>query len=150
LPLPREQPPHVVRIGWLTLTSPEPSPQFVQGLQERGYAEGQNLAMEARGAGGSVERLAPLAAELVGLPVAFIVPANSPLAPLAAKEATSTIPIVFVGGAVDPIEAGLVASYARPGGNVTGFLSTPPELPAKQLELLKGAVPAASRVALLE
>jgi putative tryptophan/tyrosine transport system substrate-binding protein len=129
---------------------PEESPNwgvFRQGLRDFGYVEGQNIAFEYRSAEGSYERLPALAAELVGLKVDVIVTWSTPVA-LAAKQATSTIPVVFT-AVSDPILAGLVTSYARPGGNITGVTHIPSELNTKQLELLKEAVPLASRVAVL-
>lgn len=116
------------------------------GLRELGYVEGQNITIETRWAGGRTERLPQLAAELVRLPVAVLCTAGSQAA-LAAKEATSRIPIVFANVAF-PDQTGLVASYARPGGNVTGVAFIGPEY-GKRLELLKEALPALSRVALI-
>src|SRR5437763_10509037 len=138
-------------IGFLSPTSPSPSSPllaaFRQGLSEAGYVEGQNLAIEYRWAEGHYDRLPALAADLVGLKVDLIV-ANSPPAALAAKSATSTIPIVFRGGE-DPVRAGLVASLARPGGNLTGVSFVPDGLTAKRLELLSELVPRAGVIALL-
>src|SRR6185295_1355841 len=110
------------------------------------YVEGQNVAMEFRSADGDYDRLSALAAELVARKVDLIM-ANSPPAALAAKNATSTIPIVFRGGA-DPVADGLVASLARPGGNLTGVSSTD-DVTAKRLELLSELVPRARVIALL-
>ncbi len=120
---------------------------FRQGLRDHGYLEGQNVAIEYRYAEGRPERFPALAAELVGLPVDVIVTAG-PQAAHAAKQATSTIPIVMAVIA-DPVEGGFVASLARPGGNITGlsFLNT--ELSAKRLELLKQVYPRLSRLAAL-
>ena len=120
---------------------------FRQGLRDIGYLEGQNLIIEYRWAEGKGERLPTLAAELVELPVDVLVTAGS-LAARAAQHATSTIPIVFahVG---DPVGYGLVASLARPGGNLTGISVMGIELGGKQLELLKEAVPGVARVAVL-
>ena len=121
---------------------------FIQGLRDLGYVEGQNIALEWRVSEGRYERLPDLAAELVRRNVDIIVvPADQNA--VAAKQATSTIPIV-VAGAADPVEGGLVASLARPGGNVTGLSAVVgPEITGKQLELLKAAVPQVSRIAIL-
>ena len=116
-------------------------------MREHGYIEGQNIAVEYRFASGRVERLPELAAELVGLKLdAIVTPGTAPA--LAAKQATSTIPIVFA-GVGDAVGAGLIANLARPGGNITGLASINAELGGKRLELLKEVVPKASRVAFL-
>jgi putative tryptophan/tyrosine transport system substrate-binding protein len=138
-------------IGFLGSTSPGPYAPFVaafrQGLNETGYVEGQNLAIEYRWAEGSYDRLPALAADLVGRKVDVIVTSGGPSAASAAKSATSTIPIVFVSS--DPVESGLVASFARPGGNLTGVSTMFAELTAKRLELLSELVPQARVIALL-
>ncbi len=120
---------------------------FRQGMHELGYVEGQTVIFEARGADGKPERLAALAAELVRLKVDAIVTAGTSAIP-AARQATATIPIVMATGS-DPVGLGVVASLARPGGNVTGLTTLNPELTAKRLELAWQLVPGASRVALL-
>jgi ABC-type uncharacterized transport system substrate-binding protein len=141
------------RIGFLGAASPsEPRSQrffeaFRNGLAELGYVEGQNIAIESRWAAGKYERLPGLAAELVRLKMDVIVTAAVP-AIRAVKEATSTIPIVMA-VVVDPVATGLVASFARPGGNITGLSVMTPELVGKQLEMLREIVPKASRVAVL-
>ena len=139
----------VHRVGWLSAGSPRSGPNTTigalqQGLRDLGYIEGQNLVIEQRWAEGNVERLSTLAAELVRLKVDVLVTAFTPAA-LAAKDATTTIPIVMA-GVSNPVERGLVASLAQPGGNLTGLENSPPGFSGKQLELLKEAVPGISRV----
>ena len=142
----------VYRVGYLSTPTRESVEHglaaFLRTLRELGWIEGQNLIIEYRWAEGNVERLPALAAELVRRKVDVIVaPAGS--AALAAKNATSSIPIVMI-FASDPVEMGLVASLRRPGGNITGTTFTPgPEIFGKQLQILKEAVPHASRVAVL-
>jgi putative ABC transport system substrate-binding protein len=116
-------------------------------LAELGWTEGKNIVIERRYAENRIERLPELAAELVGLKVDVIVAVGT-LGPLAAKQATSTIPIVMV-GAGDPVGSGLIASLARPGGNVTGMSLMAPDLGGKRLELLKELLPRLARVAVL-
>ena len=120
---------------------------FRKGLRELGYAEGKNILLEYRYADGKVSRLSELASELVQLKVDVIVAAGTQ-STTAAKQATSTIPIV-VGAAGDLVGTGLVASLARPGGNVTGSTVISPDVSGKRVELLKEVVPKASRVAML-
>ena len=120
---------------------------FRQELNKLGWVEGKNLIIEYRFAEQKNERLPELAAELVRLKVDLIVTSGGPT-PFAAKGATSTIPIVMTNSA-DPVGEGLVASLARPGGNVTGFTGLNPELGTKRLEILKDAIPRLSRVGLL-
>jgi len=144
----------VARIGWLgfpSLAEPrtaETLGHFRQGLRELGWLEGQNLVIEYRFAEGRAERFSDLAAELVRLQMDVIVTASGEPAILAAKRATTTIPIVMAVSA-DPVGTGLVASLARPGGNVTGLSILAPEVAGKRLQLLKDAVPRVSRVAVL-
>jgi putative ABC transport system substrate-binding protein len=140
----------IPRIGFLFYGSPGSSPEvdaFRQGLKELGYIEGQNVFVEYRFASGRAERLPALAAELVRLRPSVIVAPGTPGA-MAAKEATDTIPIVFAGVA-DAVGAGLIANFARPTTNITGLTSISSQLGGKRLELLKGVVPKASRVAVL-
>ncbi|MGH2405926.1 MAG: ABC transporter substrate-binding protein, partial [bacterium] len=118
-----------------------------QGLRELGYVEGKNIVIEWRYAEGKFDRLPELAAELVRLEVDVIV-AGGPRSTRAAKEATVTIPIVMTQDG-DPVGSGIVASLARPGGNITGLTSLTPQLSGKRLELLKEIVPKLSRVAVL-
>ena len=120
---------------------------FVQRMRELGWVEGRNLAIEYRWAEGNTERLTDLANELVRLKVDVIVTHNTP-GPLAAKQATSTIPIVFA-TAGDPVGSGIVASLARPGGNVTGLSSQMPDVAGKRLEHLREIVPGLNRLAVL-
>jgi putative ABC transport system substrate-binding protein len=120
---------------------------FQQGLQELGYLEGKNILIEQRHAGGKFERLPELAAELIRLKVDVILAGGAPAAH-AAKQVTTTIPIVM-GNAADPVGTGLVASLARPGGNITGLSDFFAGVVTKRLELLKEVVPTASRVAVL-
>ena len=149
-----QQPAKVPRIGvlvpWPAPTPAAPSPlleAFRQGLRELGHVEGQNIAIEYRWAEGKFERLPGLAAELVGLNVDVIVTSHT-RAIEATKRATSQIPIVMA-AAGDPVGMGLVASLARPGGNITGLSLLAPELAGKRLELLKETLPRLSRVAVL-
>jgi putative ABC transport system substrate-binding protein len=141
----------IPRIGYLSSQSPNfQIPRlkgFQQGIRELGYVEGQNIAIEYRYAEGKMDRLSDLAAELVRLDVDVIV-AHGTFTVQRAQQATTKIPIVMT-NAGDPVATGLVASLARPGGNVTGLVSTSPELTGKRLELFKEALPNVSRVALL-
>ena len=140
----------VYRIGFLFFGSLGPSREldtFRQGLRELGYIEGQNIVIEYRFASGRAERLPELATELARLKPDVLVTPGTP-ASLGAKQATSTIPIVFAGVA-DAVGAGLIANLARPGGNITGLTSISAELGGKRLELLKEVAPKASRVAVL-
>ena len=139
------------RIGWLGNGAPAPVPQnlvaFRRGLQQRGWVEGQSVMIEYRWTGGNVSRIPALLGELVQLNVDVIVLSGTP-AIRAARSVTSTVPVVFVYLA-DPVTAGFVPSLARPGGNLTGVASEFESLVTKQLGLLKEAVPAVSRVAVL-
>jgi putative tryptophan/tyrosine transport system substrate-binding protein len=138
-------------IGFLGVGSPGPNAPnvaaFQQGLSETGYVEGQNLAIENRWAETRYDRLPALAADLVGLKVDLIAAFGGIPAALAAKIATSTIPIVFSVG--DPVDLGLVASLARPGGNLTGVSTMAPELSPKRLELLSELVTQVGVIALV-
>ncbi|HEY9854092.1 MAG TPA: ABC transporter substrate-binding protein [Stenomitos sp.] len=141
----------VWRIGYLDQGSAARSGSYVdglrQGLRDLGWVEGRNIAIEVRFAEGKTDQLARLAAELVRLKMDLIVTSTTPAA-LAAKHATTTIPVV-IGFAADPVGSGIVASLAHPGGNITGWTHSGLELRAKYLELLKEAVPEATRVGVL-
>ncbi len=138
-------------IGYLSLASPGSNAPnvdaFRQGLRDTGYVEGQNVVIEYRWAEGRHDELPALAADLVGRKVDVIMTSGGTASALAAKNATSTIPIVFTGG--DPVAAGLVASLARPGGNLSGLTFMTTELLPKQLELLSELVPGARAIAML-
>jgi putative ABC transport system substrate-binding protein len=146
-----QQPKKVPRIGYLSNNDPARDSARSEGIRlallELGYVEGQNIAFEYRYTGGKSERLPEFAAELVRLKVDIILVAVGPIPIEAAKNATKTIPIVMVGSPSDPVEAGLIESLARPGGNVTGLTNLSRELGGKRLELLKEAVPKVVRVA---
>jgi len=122
--------------------------QFQREFRKLGYVEGKNIAFESRNADGKLNRLPALADELVRLKVDVLFTPSTTDA-LAAKNATRTIPIVFISGSGDPVEAGLVDSLARPGGNITGFTTSAAVLAGKRLELLKETLPKLSRVAVL-
>jgi putative ABC transport system substrate-binding protein len=146
-----QEPTKMPRIGLLVAVSPSAAAArietFRQGLRELGYIEGKNIVIESRYAEGKLDRLPVLAAELVRLRVDIIVTAGGQ-ATRAAKQATSTIPIVMTNDP-DPVGSGFVASLARPGGNITGLSTLAPELSGKRLELLKEVVPKLSRVAIV-
>src|SRR6266849_9746496 len=139
-------------IGFLNSASPEPyAPQmnvFRQSLKKTGYVEGQNVAVEYRWAENQIARLPTLATELANRQVSVIVAGGSPVAALAAKSATTTIPIVFM-NAADPVGIGLVASFNRPGGNVTGATLLSAELVAKRLGILRDLLPSVKKIAML-
>ena len=146
-----QQPSKVPNIGYLAFgtlaTEMDRNEALRQGLRELGYTEGKNITIEWRFAEGKLDRFPVLAAELVNLKVDMLVTAG-PIATGAAKQATSTIPIVMTQDS-DPVGAGFVASLARPGGNITGLSSYAPELSGKRLEILKEITPRLSRVAVL-
>jgi putative ABC transport system substrate-binding protein len=151
-----QQPPARYRIGHLAIAAPTDTPPpppanwdaFVQGLREAGYIEGRNIAFEHRSAHDQPELFPRLARELASFKVDVIF-ARGTWALAAAKSATQTIPIVGIDLEVDPVDAGLVASIARPGGNVTGLFLDLSELSGKHLEILKEVIPGTSRVAVL-
>jgi putative ABC transport system substrate-binding protein len=151
-PLPAHTQQAMPLIGFLSSRSPDESATVVaafrQGLRETGFVEGQNLAIAFRWAEGNYDRLPGLAAELVRLPVNVLYSAGGPPAALAAKAATTSIPIVF-SAANDPVGLGLVASLNRPGGNVTGMSLFASDLWAKNVELLRDLVPTARVMAYL-
>ena len=148
----RAQQPAMPVIGWLDPTTADAGADrlrvFRQGLKDTGYVEGENVTIVFRWAENQFDRLPVLAAELVRRRVAVIATSGGPAVAFSAKAATTTIPIVFTVGE-DPVRLGLVASLARPDGNLTGINFLVGELTTKRLELLRELVPAATRVALL-
>ena len=146
-----QQPTKIPRIGFLSVTSLSTISArieaFRHGLRELDYVEGKNIVIEWRSAEGKLDRLPALAAELVRLKVNIIVTAGGQ-ATRAAKEATSTIPIIMTNDA-DPVGSGFVASLSRPGGNITGLSTLAPELSGKRLELLREVIPKLARVAIV-
>jgi ABC-type uncharacterized transport system substrate-binding protein len=150
-PAAAQQPKKIPRIGYLA-NSESAADQFEAirlALRELGYVEGQNIAFEYRSAEGKLDRLPKLAAELARLKVDIIVISGGVRPVRAAKKATKTIPIVMTGRGLDPVEAGLVDSLARPGGNITGLTNVGGDLVGKRLELLKEAATKIGRVAVL-
>src|SRR6266446_3592580 len=147
-----QQPAHIPKVGWLDWGGrPDKAhlhAAFLQGLRELGYVEGQNLVLARRDAEGQLDQLPALAVELVRLPVDVIVTASGVPATRAAMQATTTIPIVMAESG-DAVGTGLVASLARPGGNVTGLSLISPDLVGKRLQLLKEVAPRVARVAVL-
>src|SRR5215510_2923792 len=147
-----QQPKKVPRIGYLSAfdaASDFRSEPIRAALRDLGYIEGQNIVIEYRYAEGKYDWFPELAAELVRLKVDVIVLSGGARQVRAAKDATKTIPIVMTGGGLDPVEAGVIESLARPGGNVTGLTNLLVELGGKRLELLKEAIPKLGRVAVL-
>jgi putative ABC transport system substrate-binding protein len=148
-----QQPKKATRLGYLSTGDAATESSRAEAirlvLRELGYIEGQNIAFEYRYAEGKRDRYPELAAELVRLKVDIIVVAGGGPVVQAAKNATKTIPIVMGGAGIDPVDAGLVESLARPGGNVTGVTNLTGELGGKRLELFKEAVPKVARVAVL-
>ncbi len=148
-----QQPKKVFRIGYLTSGNPATESARAEAvrlaLREQGYIEGQNIAIVYRYGEQKDDRTRELAGELVALQVDIILVAGGSTVIRPAMNATKTIPIVMVGSPIDPVEAGLVNSLARPGGNVTGITSLSRELGGKRLELLKEAVPKLAHVAVL-
>lgn len=152
IPVAAQQTKRIPRIGYLSpLTSPADAPRregFQRGLRERGYIEGQNLTVEYRFADGKLDRLPELAAELTVLKVDVIVAGGGSLIARSAMNAAGAIPIVMT-NAEDPVGDRLIASLARPGGNVTGLTAMLPDLAGKRLEILKESIPKIARVAVL-
>jgi putative ABC transport system substrate-binding protein len=152
LPPPQVQRTRPARVGILSSRTPADGAPLLDafrgGLRDLGYVEGQDIVLEPRFGEGRPERYPELAAELVQLNVSIIV-AGDPNAVRAARRASDTIPIVMAGASEVPVELGLIASFARPGGNVTGLTQGTPELPAKRLQLLKDTVPGLARVAFI-
>jgi putative ABC transport system substrate-binding protein len=148
-----QQPKKVTRIGYLSSQDPAHESARAEGirlaLRELGYVEGQNIAIEYRYSEGKTDRVSELATEVVRLKVDIILVAGGIIWIRAAKNATKTIPIVMVGAGNDPVEAGLIESLARPGGNVTGLTNLSGKLAGKRLELFKEAIPKLARVAVL-
>jgi putative tryptophan/tyrosine transport system substrate-binding protein len=140
----------VPRIGFLAVGSREGRSFLIEGLRsglrERGYVEGKNIVIEYRFSQDRNDRLPALAAELIAMKVSLIVASGTP-ASFAARDATATVPIVMGGIAADPVETGLVASLARPGGNITGMTMMSADLGGKRLELLRATIPDLSRIA---
>jgi ABC-type uncharacterized transport system substrate-binding protein len=153
IPVHAQQPKKVFRIGYLAAAEPESESiragAIRRALRELGYIEGQNIVTEYRYARGNLEPLPDLVGEFVRLKVDVIVVAGADLVVRAAKNATKTIPIVMTGAGLDPVEAGLIDSLARPGGNITGATAITGELIGKRLELFKEAVAKVNRVAVL-
>jgi putative tryptophan/tyrosine transport system substrate-binding protein len=147
-----QQPAKVFKVGWLESATTDRGSRlgdiFLGRLAELGFVEGKNIAFEYRSADNKLERLPALVDELVRLNVDVLLTSATP-ATIAAKNATKTIPIVFIQLAVDPVTAGFVDSLARPGGNITGLTNIAAELAGKRLEILKETVPKLSRVALM-
>ncbi len=144
------QPAQMARVGVLMLGNPDPGlflREFREGLRELGYVEGRNVTLELRNANGSAAMLTSLARELVTLKVDAIVGFQTP-AVVAAKEATTEIPIVMC-PAADPIGTGLVVSFARPGGNITGMTTATAEVAGKNLDLIREVLPAVRRVGVI-
>ena len=142
----------ILKVGWLESGTTDRGSRlgeiFLRRLSELGFVEGKNIAFEHRSADNQLDKLPALAGELVRLNVDVLLTTATP-ATIAAKNATRTIPIVFMQLAVDPVTAGFVDSLARPGGNITGLTNIAAELAGKRLEILKETVPTLSRVALM-
>jgi ABC-type uncharacterized transport system substrate-binding protein len=148
-----QQPTKIPRVGFLGAMSvsafSERLGDVLQGIHDLGYVEGKNIAFEYRWADGKLDRLPELAAELIALKVDVLVTFGGVVSAAAARKVTSTIPIVMATGGSDPVRSGLVASLARPGGNVTGLANVFTDLSGKQMEILKEIVPKLSRLAII-